>query len=413
MKKSRLVFGRYDYAAFLTFIAYATSSLVVPVALVGMAKDLSFPLDEGGMAKGGALQLVRSLSMCLSMAASGFLAARWGNRRVIAAALCMMAAGIFLCGTAASYLLVIPFFLIAGLGEGVVEGLGTPFVQDMHDSDQGRYVNFTHGFWSLGIIISVPLFGIMLGSGLSWRTVMIAAASFSIAPILLLLLPDRGKGYREKKTGVSAGEVAASTLRILKNRYFWLYFAAMFFAGGGEYCLTFWSASFIQLNFAGSALAGGIATAVFSLGMFLGRTGAGAFIRQERLKELIIWAGTAAAAVSCLIPLFAVNLSSFPQWAAMPLVFLLLFLAGLGTAPFWPSIQSLSVDRQPQLDSTMMFILLSCAGVPGCGILTWLMGLAGDSIGGANGFSWSFMIVPASFISMVLLIAASDWRKKQ
>ena len=45
--RARLRFGRYDYAAFLFFAAYAASSLAIPVVLVDMAEDLRFPLLEG------------------------------------------------------------------------------------------------------------------------------------------------------------------------------------------------------------------------------------------------------------------------------------------------------------------------------------------------------------------------------
>ncbi|MBQ9727212.1 MAG: hypothetical protein IJV65_06880, partial [Kiritimatiellae bacterium] len=76
--RARLRFGRYDYAAFLTFATYAASSLAIPVVLVEMADDLRFPLLEGGMATGGSFQIVRSLAMCASMVFAGFAAARWG-----------------------------------------------------------------------------------------------------------------------------------------------------------------------------------------------------------------------------------------------------------------------------------------------------------------------------------------------
>ena len=50
-----MTFGRYDYAAFTSFFAYAAGSVVVPVALVSLARDLGFSLEQGGMTAGGAL----------------------------------------------------------------------------------------------------------------------------------------------------------------------------------------------------------------------------------------------------------------------------------------------------------------------------------------------------------------------
>jgi fucose permease len=87
------------------------------------------------------------------------------------------------------------------------------------------------------------------------------------------------------------------------------------------------------------------------------------------------------------------------------LFFGLLFLAGIATAPFWPSVQSYCADRLPKTDTTMLFILLSCAGVPGCGFFAWLMGYIGDRTGS---LSSAFYLVPFCYLALALLIGC-DW----
>ena len=71
--RARLRFGRYDYAAFLFFAAYAASSLAIPVVLVDMAEDLRFPLLEGGMAAGGVLHLTRSIAIVAALTVCGLI----------------------------------------------------------------------------------------------------------------------------------------------------------------------------------------------------------------------------------------------------------------------------------------------------------------------------------------------------
>lgn len=401
--RPRLRFGRYDYAAFLTFIAYAASSLAVPLVLVDMAEELNFPLLKGGMAIGGIMQVIRSAAMCLSMVFAGIIAAKFGNRRSLGASVATMGIGILLCAFAPTYLMVMPLLLIAGIGEGVVEGLCTPFVQDMHDVEPGRYLNFTHGFWSLGTFAFALIAGVMLVTNISWRWVLASVGVVAMIPVLILLLPSKTK-YVEKPKPSSSGAVMKRTGEILRTRRFWLYFVAIFFAGGGEYCLTFWSASFVRLNFAASALVGAFGTAAFSVGMFAGRTFFGNYIRQRHLKQLIIAVGIFGTVVSMLVTPFAEHFDVLPHSLVLPVLFVLLVLCGIGSAPFWPSIQSLAVDRMPHLDSTMVFILLSCAGVPGCGVFTWLMGVAGDHVGLAK----SFYLVPLSYLAMTVLIILSD-----
>ena len=405
----RLRFGRYDCAAFLSFASYAATSLSIPVVLVAMGGALGFPLDAGGMSAGGALHLVRSAAMCAALVACTVLAARLGNRRTLRLSLSLMTAGIVLCAAAPSYAAVVAALALAGLGEGLLEGIGTPFAQDLHADEPSRYVNFTHAFWSLGILVAVPFFGWLVARGCSWRAPLLVCGAAGLLCVALLG-DSRRAPYPERApraagpAGAAAPEarVSEKLARIARDRRFWGYFAAMFLGGGGEFCLTFWSASFIQLSFAGSALAGGVGTAAFSAGMFAGRTSFAAFVGEKHLGDALFGAGVWATASSLALVPLAHLAAPLPPASSLGVLFGLLFLCGLGAAPLWPSIQSLAVARLPRLDATQLFILLSCAGVPGCGFFTWLMGAVGDRAG----LDASFLLAPCAFAAMSLLLLA-------
>ena len=186
----KMVFGRYDYAAFSCFMAYACCSLVVPVCLVQLAQSLGFPLGEGGKGAGGALQLGRSIPMVAAMLFCGFAAGRWGKVRSLGVAMVLMSVGIGLAAIAPAYGLLFAAVAVAGLGEGVVEGLATPVIQDLHiDDEPGRYINFSHSFWSVGVVGTVMLAGLLLYCGVSWRFVLAGACVISLVPAFLFLLP--------------------------------------------------------------------------------------------------------------------------------------------------------------------------------------------------------------------------------
>jgi hypothetical protein len=104
----KMVFGRYDYAAFGTFIAYAVGSLVVPVALFQIAPDLGFTLDEGGTSRGGWLHMMRCVSICATRALSGFMAGRWGNRRPLGVSVALIGAGLLVTFTSPVLVIVAP-----------------------------------------------------------------------------------------------------------------------------------------------------------------------------------------------------------------------------------------------------------------------------------------------------------------
>lgn len=146
MHAHKMVFGRYDFANFFCFGSYAACSVAVPVVLVSLAQDLNFPLAEGGKGAGGALQLGRSIPMVVAMLFCGFAAGRFGKLRSLGAAMLFMSIGILCAAWSPGYLPLFAAIAVAGLGEGVVEGLATPVIQDLHQDEPGRYINFTHSF---------------------------------------------------------------------------------------------------------------------------------------------------------------------------------------------------------------------------------------------------------------------------
>ncbi len=384
-------FGRYDFAAFLGFFVYASGTVVVPVALVSLAEDLGFSLEAGGMTVGGALHFGRTVTLVAAMLLCGFVAGRLGKRRTLGLSAVLLAVGLALCAAAPTYGVLLAALLVAGAGEGVIEGLATPFVQDLHPEAPGRYLNFTHAFWSIGVLVTVLTAGALLALGVSWRRLVAATALPALLLAGLLLWPGRaGHTYPEHPEPLHWKTVAGQARAILRRPRFWLFFSAMFLAGGGEFCVTYWSASYLQLTFGLSAFAGGAGLAFFAAGMVLGRMGWGAMIRQQQLAPLVC----SSALAGTLITLF------LPQLAHPGLFMGLLFFAGLATAPFWPSVQSYATDRLPGADTTMLLILLSCAGIPGCGFFTWLMGF----IANHSSLRQAFYLVPACYLLLALLI---------
>ena len=393
-----LSLGRYDFAGFMSLSAYAATSVVIPIALIPLSRDLGFPLEDGGMGAGGALQLGRSVFLVLSMLLCGFAAGKWGKKRVLGMALLFMALGISMSAMAPVYGVLLVALLFAGFGEGFVEGLATPLIQDLHPDEPGRYINLTHGFWPLGIISAVVLSGFILSSPLSWRGLLLLVAFIPFIAALLFLLPGKSKIPPVKEAEVHWTEVRSHGVAILRHPRFWVFFAAMFFAGGGEFVLTFWIASYIRIFLSDSVWAAGIGTAFFSGGMLVSRLLWGFTIKQHQLKKLILLSAGSGVLLGLVLPLVT----------SIWVFFLFIFLLGFATGPFWPSIQSYTTDVLHETDTTMLFILLSCAGIPGTGVFTWFSGFVGDR----TGLNGSLFLVPISFAIMGLLVWAGSLGKK-
>ncbi len=405
MSSRKLKFGRYDYTSCWSFTAYAICSLIIPLVLVAMGRELDFPLESGGMGAGGVLHLVRSLAMVFSLMFCGIIGAWWGKRRSLGWSMLLMGGGIALCGAAPAYWVLLPCLLFAGVGEGVCEGMSTPFVQDLHQDEPERYVNISHSFWSVGIALAVVLSGGLLTMGVSWRVILVLAGLGAIIGGVAFLWKENPlRPYPERGRQIGESTVWRDSVVICRTPRFWVYCLAMFLGAGSEFCLTFWAASYLELSFGAGPWLAGLGTACIAAGMFTGRTLVGYFARPHNLNKILL--GFSLGTIPLTLLLAWLEPASF----ASPILqfgtlFLLLYLSGIGVAPYWPTMQVYGVNTLSHLDSTMLYIYFSAVGVPGCGIFTWVMGALGDHWG----LQRTFLVIPASLVLYAVVIILEGW----
>ncbi|MEG2076219.1 MAG: MFS transporter, partial [Victivallaceae bacterium] len=221
--KQKLHFGRYDYAAFACFATYALCSLVIPVSLVKMGEALDFPLDKGGLSDGGVLHMVRSVAVVITLMICGFLAVRYGKRYSMAISSLLMGGGILFCAFVPNYWFLLPCLLVAGLGEGICEGLATPFVERLHPQAPERYVNIAHSFWSVGIGFCVIIAGSLLAYGVNWRYVLGACGLLSLLVALMFLWPENPeRRYPEEQENTSCAAIFRYSFEIAAVPRFWV-----------------------------------------------------------------------------------------------------------------------------------------------------------------------------------------------
>lgn len=380
-----------DYAVALNFAVYASSATVTPISLVMLSRELGFTL-----AGGGAVEAIRTSLLVLALLGSGWAAAHWGKALSLGMSTLLLGAGLFAYAAAPTYGVVLLAVAFVGLGGGVIEALLNPLVQDLHPDDSGRYLNSLNAFFSFGVFVTVIGGGELLTRGVSWRVIMIVLAVLCMLSGTLFLVHNRPLPSGRETRSARSRRVLADKLAVLRHPRFWVFFAMIFLGAGAEGGLTFWSASYIQLHFGRLPRMGGIGTAAFALGMIAGRLGSGWLVPQTRLWHLILLSAVGGLAVGIAIPLIE----------TVELLLGALFLAGLSIACFWPSIQSYAVDRTP-LDSTALFILLSCGGIPGLGFASWIMGIIGERAG----LNASLYVVPV-FLGLLALLAIAErvWR---
>ena len=399
MNKRKLLLGRYDYAAYSAYAMYSVASLAIPLMIVAIGKDLNFPIDGGGMSSGGVLHIIRSCAMLITLLLCGWISSFAGKRISLGVSIILIGGGIFCCSIAPVYGFLIPCLLIAGMGEGVSEGLLTPFVQDVHPDAPERYVNIAHSFWSVGIVIAVLAAGGLLTCGVNWRVILGTVGVVTMLSSLGFLWKENPlKPYPENSEKVDVKKICSDSLAIVKDPCFWRCSLAMFFGAGAEFGLTFWAAAYIEINFKTGAWVAGLGTGMIALGMFIGRTLFGYFAKPSYLRRILLVSSIATVPISLLLACLRTGM--LPQVWLFIVLFTLLFFAGVGISPYWPTTQVYGVQRMPYLDSTLLYVYFSAMGIPGCGFFTWLMGVAGDKFG----LSGAIAVVPCSLVIFITVI---------
>lgn len=366
----------YGASAASMFI-FSASSIALPISLVRISAELGLNLTQAG-----SLGFVASLEQFVVLLGSSFVAARFGKIRVLRTGLIILSAGLLLFTLSRSWLAAAAIMLFIGLGNGLLEALLTPIVEDLYPADNGSKMNLLHAFWPVGTCVTVLVFGELLSLDISWRHLFLALA----AAVLLVnfLFPS------SRKVQLPRSRADFSHMKeILAVPRFWLLGFALCFAGGAEAAFAFWSASYIQLNFAALPRAGGIGTACFAAGMAIGRLASSRLAGRFGLQKLLLGSGILGLASSLMF--FSIR--------SLPTLYAFLALMGLAVACLWPSIQSYSA-RVIQVDPTILMIFLSCFGIPGYSSATLIMGMLGD----AYGLQRSFIIAPLYLGLMVVLL---------
>jgi MFS family permease len=400
----KLKLGRYDYAGFSAFVTYSVCSLSIPLMIVPIGKSLNFPMDDGGMGAGGILHMARSIAMVITLLLCGWIAGIIGKRLTTGISIILIGIGICCCAFAPSYWVLLPALLIAGLGEGICEGIASPFVQDLHPESPERYVNIAHSFWSVGIVVTVLLAGGLLTLGVNWRIIFGVIGVLSLLSSLWFFWKENPAApYPESKEKANLQKIYSDTMAIVKVPRFWRCCLAMFFGAGAEFGLTFWSAAYIQLTFQTGAWVASLGTGVIAMGMLASRMIIGYFAKPHYLRYILLLASLGTIPVTLILAWLKPGM--MPQGALFTLLFVFLFIAGAGIAPYWPSTQVYGVNSMQKLDSTLLYVFFSAMGIPGCGFFAWLMGAVGDKWG----LTGAILVVPCTLIVFALIIFFEAW----
>ncbi len=376
------------FASCLGMATYAASATITPICLLIVASEFGL-----GLGRAGGLEVARSVLVTAVLLASPWVAGRFGKARSLGWSALLLGLGLLAYGLAPGYGAIVLALALVGAGSGVLEGLINPLVQALAPRNSGRWLNLVNAFWSVGVLVTMLGGGEWLTRGGDWRTPMFLLGGLSALTGAAFLRARMVDAPDPAQASVAAAW--RRTREVLVAPRFGGFAFMMVLAGATEGAFTFWSATLVQVEFEASARAGGVATACFAGGMIAGRFAAAAWVPQRGLASLIQSCALGGALVSAVLPLLD----------SVAAVGVGLAFAGLSVACFWPSIQSFAAERL-RGEATEIFILLSVAGIPGFGGVSWALGLAAEQVGLRS----ALWLMPPLFLALAALMA---WERKQ
>jgi fucose permease len=312
------------------------------------------------------------------------LADRLGAKGFILIGLLSLAAGLALLGRASSYSGLLGAALLLGLGAGTLEVVLSPVVAALHPHRRASALNWLHSSYCFGAVCTVLLGSLALHIDLSWR-----AVSFGLVAVPIAFLV----GFLFQRALILVHEDAeqAAQWPLLRHPYFIAALALIFLGGATEIGMAQWLPAYAERGLGFSKASGGIALAVFSIAMMVGRICIGFLVVRVGLLSLML--------VSCGASAILILLACFlPQ----PLAALVACVAlGFTVCCFWPTTLGIASDRFPH-GGAFMFGSLCAFGNAGCIVMPWLVGVIADR----SQLSWGLAAIIVCPMIMVLILAA-------
>jgi len=349
--------------SYLAMMALATAVNLMPIFLTAVSAEFHNLSAE----QGGRIGAVTFAGLVAAILMSGPLVDRlpgYGAKAFAIGGNLLVAAGLFLLAISPSYRVVLVASFIMGAGAGSLDMILSPIVSVLRPNHRTVALNFLHGFYCVGAVLTILAGALALRFHVHWRT-----ATLCIIPFPLLV----GIGFLFARIPplIAEGALRISTRTLLKDRFFPLALIAIALGGATELGIAYWLPTYAQDDLAFPKFTADLAFLGFSLAMAVGRLAIG--LIGQRINTLHLLLGCCIASIVLFLA---------AAFAPNALALIACILTGLAGSTLWPSTLALVSDRHPHGGATM-FAMLAALGNAGGIAMPWIMGFIADAHGSA------------------------------
>jgi MFS family permease len=295
-------------ALILLFLGYVSSSmfgLSLGVALPEIMVDFSINVTQAGWLYSAPLW-----SVAILLTPSGYLADRFGRKRVLVLGYLLLTIGATATGFSRGYFECLAALVVAGAGLGLLVPPYYAMVGEALKRARGLAIGLAAGIYNLGGSLGSILLGVFV-SRHEWRFAyqIIGALVF----LMMVALFVRLRAPR-RQTESSAGlNVRSSFKSTMKQRNVFISSITLFIASFSFYGAAAWLPTFL-LSFVGADAAGvGVIFGSFMLIGLVASPALGALSDRIRRRWVVCISGIASAAVS--VPMLTTQYSFWPSVA--------------------------------------------------------------------------------------------------
>ncbi len=295
----------------------------------------------------GILISVYALGSLCSVLLSSSLADRIGKRRVIAAALSVMAAGLLIVPASSAFAPILIGLFLFGFGFAPSEGMGSALLGDENPEKAAAWMNISQAGFGVGAILG-PLIAIAwLNTGNSWRGPFLLGSLLALSLLLMVIV----SGKDRMAPPVSSAGHSMNMFELLKDKRFVFLVIMMFLYLGYESVAP----AYIKRYFVDSGSGESLASLMISLfwgSMIIGRL-LGSFLAGREMQSI------RGYTVFTFLGILLLILGKTPLLRIIAVV-----LFGFGCGPVWPMLITLAARLFPKRSGAAvgMMMLASMAG---------------------------------------------------
>ena len=364
-------------AAILAILVYGMIASMLGTVLPEVSKRFGFSPEQSGY-----IATAQAIGLTIASILVGPLIDNKGKKLGLLLGLGLITFSLFLVPNATGFGMIMAFWLILGLGGGIIVTAANALVSDISAERRASTMNLLNLFFGLGGLLT-PFIAANLLAGNTIALCYLVAALTAVTLLVHVTTPmPPPSGERGFKLS-EVGEIVGRPSLYFLSMFMFLYVAC-------EVGVWNWLAKHLISQGVPEKTALNILSLGFALGLLVGRV-----VVSRILIKVPAPTVTLAAAVLMAITTYAMLQSGDATVAAVAV-----FCAGLAMAPVFPTTLGMVGDAFPKATATAMGIVITCGWFGLIASSPLIGGLAGSD---PKNLKTALLVIPAAAVLMVVV----------